>query len=551
MVVRSRRGVIWIGGGLLAVAALVWGVRGVESQDRVRGPVAPGGTLDYVPPGEIIIQYNQPQPKPLDAETDTLIRTVQARSTFGVDGTGFTVAVLDTGLRTTHVDFAGKVVAVQNFTTDDGGNPAIVTDLNGHGTNVAGVAIGNGIHTGIATGGRVAALKVLTNAGSGQSQWSADALDWVIANRTLYNITVVNMSLGSNTNFNDDNIGDSRQAKIQTLRNAGVAVCIAAGNSFFGFNSVEGMAAPAIIRESISVGAVYDSDIGGPINYGSGATAFTTGPRRITPFSQRLHSSTNANCKTDVFAPGAALTAAGNANDTAESTSHGTSQACPVVAGLCLLAQQYAVKKTGNLPTVDQLEKWLVSTTPAVANTILDGDDEDDNVVNTNKTYIMADAVQMLTAADADLTVTPPPPPPPNQNTVSYVWNSANRTLTLNGDAANNANIVTATWRGDRITLATSGATRIQVGATQTTSVNIVTGTGKVSIAGDMKGGNDSVTLISMPIKNVTIKLAAGNDKLTVSYCNIEKCAADGGAGTDTFVNVGSIITTPANVSFP
>ena len=68
-----------------------------------------------------------------------------------------------------------------------------------------------------------------------------------------------------------------------------------------------------------------DDDVGG-FTYQSGAKANSTGPDRITPFSQRLHESVDAACRTDIFAPGAPIQSSGIANDNAESLQHGTSQ---------------------------------------------------------------------------------------------------------------------------------------------------------------------------------------------------------------------------------
>ena len=57
----------------------------------------------------------------------------------GYDGTGATVAVLDTGYDPTHPDLKGRVATSENFTTD-----ATVTDGNGHGTHVASTVAGSG-----------------------------------------------------------------------------------------------------------------------------------------------------------------------------------------------------------------------------------------------------------------------------------------------------------------------------------------------------------------------------------------------------------------------
>jgi len=70
----------------------------------------------------------------LDLEVDRLLEAPRARTNFNVDGSGLAVAVLDTGLRTTHKCFTDRVIATRNFTSDDGGNTEKVTDFNGHGT---------------------------------------------------------------------------------------------------------------------------------------------------------------------------------------------------------------------------------------------------------------------------------------------------------------------------------------------------------------------------------------------------------------------------------
>lgn len=526
-------------GTWLPLAAVAWGLSGSTA-------LAQRYPYDRVaPPNDKVQQFNRSQIRSQDAETDNLIRVITARTNFSVDGTGLTVAVLDTGLRTTHVDFAGKVRTQVNFTTDNGANPADATDGDGHGTNVGGIIVGRGIHTGIAPGASIIPIKVLGNNGSGSFSAIDNALQWVITNRATYNITAINMSLGANSNEILDNFpGDPIVSKIQQLRAAKVAVVVSAGNSFFDFGSQQGMAYPAIIRETTSVGALYDANIG-PVFYGSGAIARTTGPGRFTPFSQRLHPSLAPQTRTDIFTPGAALTAAGIANDTAESTFHGTSQAAPVACGLVLLAQQYYQRRTGVYPTIDQIENWLRAVT--IRTTRFDGDDEDDNVVNTNLSFACADAVDMLTAAQTEIDNATPPPPPPS--VVNVAWNAGTKTVTLTGD--NIGNSLSVSLAGTTLRIEGGAGTKIRYNNLTSTSASITGVSGKIRITGDLAGGNDTITVLKVAGSTFDWKLGAGNDRTILNYCNVDMLKLDGGAGTDTFTGTTSKIITNHSVGFP
>lgn len=346
-----------------------------------------------VAPVEPPVQFARPQ-LPFLPQVDDFLWVSRARRAFGVDGTGLTAAVLDTGLNTKHVDFTGRIPTQRNYTDDNGGDPEDATDGNGHGTNVGGIIVANGDHLGLAPGANIIPLKVLGNQGGGSFQGIADALSWVVDNHETHNITVVCMSLGNGGNYTDDNFsGDALRPKIQALREARVPVVIAAGNDYFSHNSEQGMSYPAIVRECVSVGAVYDAPEGG-FRYSSGAEAFDTRAGQITPFSQRLHPDVSAETYTDIFAPGAPVTSSGIQDEHGESTQHGTSQATPVTAGLILLMQDFYKRATGELPEVDDLVTWLRRGGVP----IYDGDDENDNVQHTNLEYIRADALSALDA---------------------------------------------------------------------------------------------------------------------------------------------------------
>ena len=335
-------------------------------------------------------------------EVDLLTQASRARTDFAVSGAGLTVGVADTGLNMDHVDFAGRIVARRNFTLEDGGDPDIATDRNGHGTNVGGIIAADlGDHRGLAPGAGIVPLKVLDDSGSGSFAFLDNALQWVLDNAAAHGISCVCASLGDGGNYQDDAAANAHPVaqKLIALKAEKIAVCIAAGNDFFTHGSAQGMSFPAILRNCISVGAVYDA-FEGPFSYNSGAVAHISAPDHITPFSQRLHADLSPHCSTDIFAPGAPVRSAGINGPNGESIQHGTSQATPVIAGLVLLMQEFHLRETATLPEVDQLVTWMQRG----AVEIFDGDDENNNVTATNKTYLRANAVGALDAMRKDLT---------------------------------------------------------------------------------------------------------------------------------------------------
>ena len=325
-------------------------------------------------------------------QSSPLVRLDELRSSqefSGIDGTGFSVVIVDTGIDLDHPFFGSdgdgdgisdRIVYSYDFSGD---NDSDASDHNGHGSNVSSiVASSDNQLTGMAPGANIIHLKVFPDAGGGATGHDIEeALQWVVAHAGEYNIASVNLSLGYG-NFSYVRNNTSWADEFAALESLDVIAVAAAGNSYYSFDSETGISAPAADPAVITVGAVFDRNIGG-VSYGGGATAQTSGPDVITPFSQRHP------YLVDVFAPGAPITGAGPTGGLL--TQHGTSQATPHVAGAAALAQQLATRELGRRLTVDEF-RHLLSTSSA---TIHDGDDENDNVDNTETDYPRLDLVTL------------------------------------------------------------------------------------------------------------------------------------------------------------
>ncbi|MBW6451580.1 MAG: S8 family serine peptidase [DPANN group archaeon] len=272
----------------------------------------------------------------------------------GVNFTGAdeTVCVIDTGVNYSHPDLGGgfggsyKVIGGYDYVNDDG----IPMDDNGHGTHVTGIVAANGTVMGVAPGAKIFSMKVLDSSGFGNLIDIIAAIDDCNFNRTVYNISVISMSLGfSSHSSNCDSSYSTLAAAISSAINNNITVVVATGNS----GNSTGISSPACISGVIPVGATYKED------YGS--KSWTICNDTDSEFDE-------VACFTDrsvkfpymLLAPGASI------NSTYASTPYvlmwGTSQATPHVAGAAALIQQANKQLNGATLTPVQIRSILNDT---------------------------------------------------------------------------------------------------------------------------------------------------------------------------------------------
>ena len=255
----------------------------------------------------------------------------------GYTGKGITVAVLDSGVTSTHPDVAGRVVdehcfcrnsdgsgCCPNGTTEQSGAGAAKDD-HGHGTNVTGILASRGVVSspGVAPDVSIVAVKVLDR----NNRFSATAqiisgLDWILTNHP--EVRVINASLGTDAVFSSycESVNATAIAfadAVRTLRNRGGMLFVSAGND----GSSTSVEMPACIHDVTSVGAVYDDSFS-VFSFGSVCSTVTAVLDNVTCFS-------NSNSTLDLLAPGTRIVSDGINGSTATFT--GTSQASPHVAG--------------------------------------------------------------------------------------------------------------------------------------------------------------------------------------------------------------------------
>ncbi|HEX8652666.1 MAG TPA: S8 family serine peptidase, partial [Pyrinomonadaceae bacterium] len=165
-------------------------------------------------------------------QTTTLLLGIT--TTTVLDGSGIAIAVLDSGIDTDHKSFQNALGLSRVIVNRDFTGEGRTDDPYGHGTHVASTIAGNGqisngAYVGIAPNANVLNLRVLNSQGTGTVSSLLSALDWVITNRAIHNIRVVNMSLG--TLAVDSYVDDPLCQAVRRLVDAGIVVVAAAGNN--------------------------------------------------------------------------------------------------------------------------------------------------------------------------------------------------------------------------------------------------------------------------------------------------------------------------------
>lgn len=167
-------------------------------------------------------------------------------------GKGIGVAILDTGIFL-HLDFRDRITAFRDFLSSDKSRTPY--DDNGHGTHVAGIIGGDGTESkgkfrGIAPGCNLIALKVLDQLGNGSEKTLLQAISWILENRELYTIRVVNISVGTTCHTSCDN--RALLDGVEKLWDENLVVVAAAGNQGPRPGSIT---APGSSRKVITVGS--------------------------------------------------------------------------------------------------------------------------------------------------------------------------------------------------------------------------------------------------------------------------------------------------------
>lgn len=248
----------------------------------------------------------------------------------GIDGSGITVAILDTGMYI-HRDLRKNITAFHDCVK----HRIYPYDDNSHGTHVCGIiagtgAVSNGLYKGIAPGSHIIPVKVLQQTGRGDSDIIIEGIRWILDNRVRFNIKIVNISVGTDSTCCSDESSLLVQA-VDSMWDAGITVIASAGN-----NGPENrtITTPGISRKIITVGTndvMWHTDSHG---------------RKKGTYSGKGPTFCDIS-KPDIIAPGSHIISCYYRPDSYTAKS-GTSMSTPIVSGTAALVFSHNKTLTNN-----------------------------------------------------------------------------------------------------------------------------------------------------------------------------------------------------------
>lgn len=226
------------------------------------------------------------------------------------NGQGVRIAILDTGMDESHIDFSDRSRTACSFVA---GETPLDGHPDGHGTHCIGIALGpqqpqSGVRRyGCASEGGVVSAKVLSNSGGGTDFSILQGIDWALEEQCR----VISMSLGAKPQ-EDGSYSQSFEAIAQRALNAspGALIVAAVGNGSKRPAPPAPACHPANCPSILAVGAISSK-------------------LEIAPFS---------NAGADIVAPGVEVfSASASTSGEQHRKLSGTSMSAPFVAGIAAM----------------------------------------------------------------------------------------------------------------------------------------------------------------------------------------------------------------------